>query len=946
MDWSTHVHASQTADTNPSVVITFTSGKYLFNVGENTTRAFIQGGTPGGGGWKRMKSIFLTGLTPERSSGVPGMLMTLADATVQQVHVVGPPGLLHYLASMRLFTYRDSMPVAPIEAPLQNPESVEPSPLYKDDNIAVYPLQIHSSSQSLPYGTDIPADGLKRKRTPSPSDPADSPPRKRANTLESESAPTSLQEYQSSEAFKPSDLSAHPDVAQEWRKLMIDRIFPAKMPTPEPKSKKVKSGKGEKAKKAEAQGPSKPPPPPPTITTETELEPLEDYWRRPPPPQGYNSQLPHHFSTQRGLTQSYIVIGPHIRGKFDASRSKALGVPSGPLIGKLTRGEAVTFRVKSTRTNADGVEEAIEVERTVQPEDVMGASDPPGVVIVLDVPSPSHIDSLISAFKAPFYSQFRSQHASDAKKYAVRVIYHFLGDGVLEDPRYKEFMRGFSQQANHLISSDPHLPDPTVFHSVAYSTLQLNKLDPIMFPTPYYRSNETQPLSEVSGLPKLTRPMIANTFVNMRPLKPPVTFTPAECGDLFHPAMISGEVGIPSATQEEFTTAKVNLQVAEEERDNKSFPGSDVVVTSLGTGSALPSKFRNVSSTLIQVPNWGNVLLDAGEGTWGQLVRKFGISTSKKGEDDKEDVWTALRNLKCIFISHVHADHHLGLAQILAKRKQLNPPPTEPLFLVTIRPVHLYLRELSDLYDLGLDLEDESLSSGSFKKTAGVVPIMSDALHFRRTGVYMTVGKWRIGGDEPWTDFERSQVAVRQLCDALGLESFETVDVPHRTKCYGVVIKSKEGWSIVFSGDTQPSTALVAAGKDATLLIHEATMADGQEDMAKKKAHSTFGQALDIGRRMKAKHILLTHFSQRYPKLPPSVVMQPTRGSKSEDEPVVALAIDHAQFRIGDLWKFRYYLPAVEKHFMDTEEEGEGQDVVVLQELEEGLIEVDGDPES
>lgn len=54
---------------------------------------------------------------------------------------------------------------------------------------------------------------------------------------------------------------------------------------------------------------------------------------------------------------------------------------------------------------------------------------------------------------------------------------------------------------------------------------------------------------------------------------------------------------------------------------------------------------------------------------------------------------------------------------------------------------------------------------------------------------------------------------------------------------------------IRFSGDTQPTNTLVNAGRNATLLIHEATMADDQVDMAKKKAHSTFGQAIDIGRR-------------------------------------------------------------------------------------------------
>jgi ribonuclease Z len=38
-------------------------------------------------------------------------------------------------------------------------------------------------------------------------------------------------------------------------------------------------------------------------------------------------------------------------------------------------------------------------------------------------------------------------------------------------------------------------------------------------------------------------------------------------------------------------------------------------------------------------------------------------------------------------------------------------------------------------------------------------------------------------------------------------------------------------------------------GKDANLLIHEASMADDQAEMAMMKAHSTVGQAIDIGRK-------------------------------------------------------------------------------------------------
>ena len=96
--------------------------------------------------------------------------------------------------------------------------------------------------------------------------------------------------------------------------------------------------------------------------------------------------------------------------------------------------------------------------------------------------------------------------------------------------------------------------------------------------------------------------------------------------------------------------------------------GEDIIVTTLGTGSAIPSKYRNgeyfdplglisVSSTHLEIPGFGGVIFDAGEGTVGQLRRKFGPGLRKIYED-----------LKIIVISHMHADHHIGLAALLEDR--------------------------------------------------------------------------------------------------------------------------------------------------------------------------------------------------------------------------------------------------------------------------------------
>lgn len=82
-------------------------------------------------------------------------------------------------------------------------------------------------------------------------------------------------------------------------------------------------------------------------------------------------------------------------------------------------------------------------------------------------------------------------------------------------------------------------------------------------------------------------------------------------------------------------------------------------VTFLGTGSALPSKYRNVTSNLLTFGD-AHLLLDAGEGTYGQLYRNVG--------GDQDRLRALLASLHAVWISHNHADHHLGLVRILSER--------------------------------------------------------------------------------------------------------------------------------------------------------------------------------------------------------------------------------------------------------------------------------------
>uniref|UniRef100_A0AC34FV75 Ribonuclease Z n=1 Tax=Panagrolaimus sp. ES5 TaxID=591445 RepID=A0AC34FV75_9BILA len=94
--------------------------------------------------------------------------------------------------------------------------------------------------------------------------------------------------------------------------------------------------------------------------------------------------------------------------------------------------------------------------------------------------------------------------------------------------------------------------------------------------------------------------------------------------------------------------------------------------------------------------------------------------------------------------------------------------------------------------------------------------------------------------------------------------------VNHTSDAGGYIITTKGSKSrkLVFSGDTTPCDLLIEAGKDADVLIHEATFDDDREIEAQKKRHSTMRQAVNVGKAMNAKNIILTHFSARYPKVP------------------------------------------------------------------------------
>ena len=133
----------------------------------------------------------------------------------------------------------------------------------------------------------------------------------------------------------------------------------------------------------------------------------------------------------------------------------------------------------------------------------------------------------------------------------------------------------------------------------------------------------------------------------------------------------------------------------------------------------------------------------------------------------------------------------------------------------------------------------------------------------------------------------------------------QSVAVQHCHDAYGLVLEHHSGWKLVFSGDTRPCPALERAGADCTLLIHEATFESALAHQAVQKRHSTISEAIGVATNMRAYRTILTHFSQRYAKLPAGIDLEGPAASAA------MIAFDGMTVALQQLPDLPALLPAV-----------------------------------
>ena len=335
---------------------------------------------------------------------------------------------------------------------------------------------------------------------------------------------------------------------------------------------------------------------------------------------------------------SYIIRNHPRRGRFLPQKAQALNVLMRSKFSQLTAGHEVL--------SEDG--------KTVTPDMVLEPGKAGGGIVIVDLPHTDYLDNCIR----------RAEWRAPEVMIGVGAVIWILGPGVGQDERLHAFVKDFAH-LTHLVSSSDTCPNYLAFPSAATLAIRLNQVDPAQFPIPRH-DNVTlpQPQLQAKGMPSdsADNPMLDPPFVRAQPgqtvhLEPAVEVRDNLIVPPLNTALVleqtSKEVRRLGEEAREALAQGESRKRLEDEQAN--LPSKDAEIITLGTGSALPSKYRNVSSTLLRVPGYGSYLLDCGENTLGQLKRVF-------APDELAEV---LRDLKLIWISHLHADHHLGTASVV-----------------------------------------------------------------------------------------------------------------------------------------------------------------------------------------------------------------------------------------------------------------------------------------
>lgn len=271
-------------------------------------------------------------------------------------------------------------------------------------------------------------------------------------------------------------------------------------------------------------------------------------------------------------------------------------------------------------------------------------------------------------------------------------------------------------------------------------------------------------------------------------------------------------------------------------------------ITFLGTSSGVPTRARNVSSVALRLPQRSEMwLFDCGEGTQHQILRSE----------------LRISQLTRIFITHLHGDHIFGLMGLLAscglagnveKVDIYGPSGLNEYLQTASRYSHTHFSYPIKVHVVkpGIIYQDDE-----FTVTCGLLHHRIPAFGYRIAEKDKT-GRFDVEAAKALNIPSGPIYGKLKRGETVTLEDGRIID--GSTLCGPTEI----GRKIAYCTDTVYCDGAVQLAQDADVLIHEATFAHKDAEMAFQRLHSTSTMAAQTAYAASVRKLIMTHFSPRY----------------------------------------------------------------------------------
>ncbi|OKI04723.1 ribonuclease Z [Streptomyces sp. CB02923] len=259
----------------------------------------------------------------------------------------------------------------------------------------------------------------------------------------------------------------------------------------------------------------------------------------------------------------------------------------------------------------------------------------------------------------------------------------------------------------------------------------------------------------------------------------------------------------------------------------------------LGTASQVPTRHRNHNGYVLRWDGEG-IMFDPGEGTQRQMLR----------------AGVAAHDLNRICVTHFHGDHSLGLAGVI-QRINLDRVP---------HPVTAHYPAS------GQRFFDRLRYATAYRETVrlGEEPVAADGV-LARTPSYVLEARKLSHPVESYGYRLVEPDGRRMLPERLAAHGIAGPDVgrlQREGQLNGVTLDDvsevRRGQRFAFVMDTRLCDGVHALAEGADLLVIESTFLDEDVRLAEDHGHLTAGQAARAAADAGVRHLVLTHFSQRY----------------------------------------------------------------------------------